>query len=31
MATLRKEGAILEYQPNPQGPALQLFPRLLQP
>jgi hypothetical protein len=31
MATLRKEGAILEYQPNPQGPALQLFPRLKRP
>jgi len=31
MATLRKEGAILEYRPNPQGPALHLFPRLVQP
>ncbi len=31
MAKLRKEGAILEYQPNPQGPALQLFPRLIRP
>jgi hypothetical protein len=31
MATLRKEGAILEYQPNPQAPALQLFPPLIRP
>lgn len=31
MATLRKEGAILEYQPNPQGPAMQRFPRLIRP
>src|ERR1022692_3283785 len=31
MATLRKEGAILESQPNPQAPALQLFPPLIRP
>ncbi len=31
IATLHKEGAVLEYHPNPQGPALQLFPKLTRP
>ena len=28
IATLRKQGAVLEYVPSPQAPALQTFPRL---
>ena len=28
IATLRKQGAVLEYVPSPQAPALQLFPKL---
>ncbi len=31
IATLREQGAILEYQPNPHGPALQLFSKLTRP
>jgi hypothetical protein len=29
IATLRKQGAVLEYVPSPQAPALQTFPRLV--
>ena len=29
VATLRKQGAVLEYLPSPQSPALQTFPRLV--